>query len=142
MRGQNQSFQVEIIEEYGEVGRVSLFKQNIGRVFLNILNNAFYATYEKKLSLSGKIDYKPEVVVRTNNRDKDIVISIEDNGGGIPNDVISQVFHPFFTTKPPGTGLGLSISYDIIVQEHNGKIDVETQEGLFTKFVISFPKNN
>ena len=112
--------------------------QDFGRVLLNLINNAFFAVNEK--SKTGNKDFKPSVIVKTKLEKKKIIISISDNGSGIPEDVKEKIFQPFFTTKPSGegTGLGLSLSYDI-VKAHGGELKVETVEGDGTKFIIILP---
>ncbi|MCI0693879.1 ATP-binding protein [candidate division KSB1 bacterium] len=141
MRAQDNSFNIKIEKAYDDsIGRVEVVPQNLSRVFLNLINNAFYATHEKKKSLGQS--YSAVLAVRTQNLGNKIEIRIRDNGSGIPAHIREKIFNPFFTTKPTGqgTGLGLSISYDIIVQEHKGEIKVETEEGEFTEFVISLPR--
>ncbi|MGH7602061.1 MAG: sensor histidine kinase, partial [bacterium] len=142
MRAQDNSFNIKIEKAYDDsIGRIEVVPQNLSRVFLNLVNNAFYATHEKKKSLGES--YSPVLAVRTKNLGNKIEIRIRDNGNGIPAEVREKIFNPFFTTKPTGqgTGLGLSISYDIIVQQHRGEIKVETEEGKFTEFVVLLPKN-
>ena len=128
------------------IKKVNLVPQDIGRVLLNLFNNAFYAVKEKKKQLNGT--YKPVVTVttakissRVDNEDECIEISVRDNGIGMPQEVLSKIFQPFFTTKPTGqgTGLGLSLSYDIITNVHNGKFKVDTKEGEYTEFIIQLP---
>jgi signal transduction histidine kinase/ligand-binding sensor domain-containing protein len=141
MRGLDSTFNVKIEKDYDPlVGRVEVFPQDLSRVFLNLVNNACYATREKKKARGES--YSPVLSVRTQNLGDKIEIRIRDNGTGIPKTVVNKIFHPFFTTKPAGqgTGLGLSISYDIIVQGHGGEIKVDTAEGEFTEFVIILPK--
>jgi signal transduction histidine kinase len=119
---------------------VSVIPQDIGRVLLNLINNAFYAVHEKsKENIEG---YKPEVVITTKKSDNKIEIYIKDNGNGIPEDIKEKIFQPFFTTKPTGqgTGLGLSMSYDIITKGHGGELRVESIEGERTEFIIKLPK--
>jgi two-component system, NtrC family, sensor kinase len=117
---------------------------DIGRVFLNIINNAFYAVNTKRKE-SKEPDYKPKVRViskwRPNEKNGIVEVRIEDNGNGIPNEIKEKVFQPFFTTKPSGygTGLGLSLSREIIVNGHNGSIDIETEPEKGTIFIIQFP---
>jgi len=124
--------------------------QDMGRVLLNLINNAFYAVHEKKkqqqqASLNDKLQadslYKPTVTVSTKKSDDKILIMVSDNGMGIPPGIINKIFQPFFTTKPTGegTGLGLSMSYDIITKGHNGEIRVKSEEGLGTEFEILLP---
>lgn len=116
--------------------------QDMGRVFLNILGNACQAVQEKKKVLHGV--YTPEIVVSTKNIGEQIEIRIRDNGPGIPEALCDRIFEPFFTTKPAGqgTGLGLSIAYDLVVNGHGGAIYVETEEGVFTEFIIRVPKTS
>jgi signal transduction histidine kinase len=118
---------------------VMLVQQDIGRVFLNLFNNAFYSVTEKKKLAPGS--YEPSVSLSTKKKPDSVEIRIRDNGIGIPKKVLDKIYQPFFTTKPAGqgTGLGLSLSYDIITKEHGGKIDVETKENEFTEFIIELP---
>jgi signal transduction histidine kinase len=122
-----------------KTGQVMLVQQDIGRVLLNLFNNAFYSVTEKKKLLPES--YQPTVSVSTKRKKDSIEIRVRDNGLGIPQKVIDKIYQPFFTTKPAGqgTGLGLSLSYDIITKEHNGKIDVLTEENEFTEFIIELP---
>ena len=120
------------------IGKINIVPQDIGRVLLNLYNNAFYAVNEKqKQNLNG---YGPSVSVSTKKVDDKALISVKDNGNGIPQKVLDKIFQPFFTTKPTGegTGLGLSLSYDII-KAHGGEIKVETKEGEGTSFIIQLP---
>jgi ligand-binding sensor domain-containing protein/signal transduction histidine kinase len=121
-----------------EIAKMNLNSQEIGRVILNVLNNAFYAVSEKKKSLNG--DYEPKVSMQTNKHNGRIDITVMDNGTGIPARFADKIFQPFFTTKPAGqgTGLGLSLSYDII-RAYGGEIKVESTEGEGSKFIISMP---
>jgi len=114
--------------------------QDIGRVILNLINNAFYAVTEKKQQQGDK--YEPIVTVSTKKAGDKILISVSDNGNGIPQKVLDKIFQPFFTTKPTGqgTGLGLSLSYDI-VKAHGGELKVETKEGEGSEFIIQLPLN-
>lgn len=121
------------------VGKINVVPQDIGRVFLNLINNAFYAVTEKrKLNTEG---YEPTVTVSTIKRNNVIEIKVADNGNGIPPAIKEKIFQPFFTTKPTGqgTGLGLSLSYDIITKGHGGEIKVDTKENGGTTFTISLP---
>ena len=123
------------------IGNINIVPQDIGRVLLNIFNNAFYAVNEKaKLIVKS---YKPDISVSTKKMDDKIKINISDNGNGIPAKVMDKIFQPFFTTKPTGegTGLGLSLSYDII-KGHGGEITAETKEGEGTTFTILLPADN
>jgi signal transduction histidine kinase len=115
----------------------------MGRVILNLLNNAFYAVKEKSMASgqSQEDSYKPTVEVRTKRVDNNIQISVADNGNGIPPAIKDKIFQPFFTTKPTGqgTGLGLSLSYDIVTKGHGGELTVDTTEGTGTNFTIKLP---
>ncbi len=163
LRAKDKSFNATVHTNFDDsIGKVNIIPQDIGRVLLNIYNNAFYAVMEKQKTAPA--EYKPEIEVSTgwsndvgnnliNNpqsvisrlqRDElhpqSIKISIKDNGTGIPKNVQEKIFQPFFTTKPTGqgTGLGLSLSYDII-KAHGGQLHVETKEGEYSIFVISLP---
>ncbi len=117
------------------VGNVNLVPQDMGRVILNLITNAFYAVNERKhLHHDG---YEPTVSVSTKKIDGKIEISVKDNGNGIPQKILDKIFQPFFTTKPTGqgTGLGLSLAYDI-VKAHGGELKVETKEGKGSEFSI------
>jgi two-component system NtrC family sensor kinase len=120
------------------IGNIKIIPQDIGRVLLNLYNNAFYAVTDKKKQHPE--NYEPNVSVATKKKDHTIELTVKDNGSGIPQKVIDKIFQPFFTTKPTGegTGLGLSLSYDI-VKAHGGEIRVNTIEGEFTEFVIQLP---
>ena len=110
------------------IGKINIIPQDIGRVLLNLYNNAFYAVTEKKKQKGD--GYEPTVSVSTKKINDKVEIKVKDNGNGIPQKVLDKIFQPFFTTKPTGqgTGLGLSLSYDII-KAHGGEIKVETKEG-------------
>ncbi|HLK29589.1 MAG TPA: ATP-binding protein [Puia sp.] len=120
------------------IGRINVIPQEIGRVLLNMFNNAFYAVNEKKKQLG--VSYDSLVSISTKKSEKWITINVSDNGNGIPQNIIDKIFQPFFTTKPTGsgTGLGLSLSYDII-KVHGGEIKVDTKEGEGTTFIIQLP---
>lgn len=140
-RARNQSFNVAIDEQFDEnAGDFQVASQEITRVLVNILSNAFYAMMEKKQSGTAQ-DYEPTVILSTQPLDGKIRLIIRDNGTGMPEDVRKKLFDPFFTTKPTGlgTGLGLSISYDIIVQQHVGNMEVTSQPGEYTEFIIDLP---
>ena len=138
-RAKDKTFQAKLNTDYDEpVIEVEVFKQELGRVLMNIFNNAFFAVAEKsKLSNNG---YEPLVSVTNRKVADDLRIIIRDNGTGIKQQVFSKIFQPFFTTKPTGegTGLGLSLSYDT-VKAHGGEITVNTLEGEFTEFIITLP---
>jgi signal transduction histidine kinase len=122
-------------------GEIDLFPQEITRVLLNLISNGFYAASKRKAEANGG-NYEPTLVVATKNLGDSVEIRIRDNGTGIPPEVKDEMFNPFFTTKPAGegTGLGLSISHDIIVKQHGGSIEVDTQPGEFTEFRIVLPR--
>jgi signal transduction histidine kinase len=122
-------------------GEVDVFPQDITRVLLNLISNGFYATTKRKAQSNGG-DYEPILTASTKNLGDRVEISIRDNGTGIPPEVKEKLFTPFFTTKPAGegTGLGLSISHDIVVKQHGGLIEVDTNLGEFTEFRIILPR--
>ena len=139
LRAKDKSFNADFKTDFDEsIGQINVVGQDIGRVLLNLFNNAFYAVNEKKKNADES--YKPIVTVQTKKINNKIEIRIRDNGIGIPQKVIDKIFQPFFTTKPTGdgTGLGLSISYDII-KAHGGEINVETKEGTGSEFIIQLP---
>jgi signal transduction histidine kinase len=139
MRAKDKSFNAEIKTDFDEtIGKINIVPQDIGRVLLNLFNNAFYSVSERQ-KIEGE-SYEPEVSVYTKKIDGKIEIHVKDNGTGIPQKVVDKIFQPFFTTKPTGqgTGLGLSLSYDII-KAHGGEIKVETKEGEETNFLIQLP---
>ncbi|PYS05196.1 MAG: hypothetical protein DMG16_00505 [Acidobacteria bacterium] len=143
MRAQNTNFNVAIQEDLDStLEPVKVVVHDISRVFLNIANNACYAAYEKKKRLGD--GFSPTISVSTRNLSSAVEIRIKDNGDGIPESIRPRLFEPFFTTKPTGsgTGLGLSMSYEIIVQQHNGAIRVESEIGQYAEFVIMLPKPN
>jgi PAS domain S-box-containing protein len=123
------------------VGMVEVFPQEITRVFLNLIANGFYAVAKRKAE-NGRRAFEPILRAATKDLGNFVEIRIRDNGTGIPNEVKEKMFNPFFTTKPAGegTGLGLSMSHDIIVKQHGGSIDVETEIGQFTEFKIVLPR--
>jgi len=122
------------------IGKLNIIPQDIGRVILNLINNAFYAIDEKKKQIGD--GYEPIVSVSTKKNNGKVEIRVKDNGNGIPQKVLDKIFQPFFTTKPTGegTGLGLSLSYDI-VKAHGGELKVETKEGEGCEFIIQLRTN-
>jgi two-component system, NtrC family, sensor kinase len=140
LRAKDKSFNAAIKTDYDEnIGLIKIISQDIGRVILNLITNAFYAVMEKKkLQPAG---YEPTVTVSTKKIDHKIIVEVKDNGTGIPQKAIDKIFQPFFTTKPTGqgTGLGLSLSYDIVTKGHGGEIKVETKEGESTSFSVILP---
>ena len=149
LRAKDASFNAEMVTDFDPaVGRVEVIPQDIGRVFLNIINNAFYATQQRwkqvaeDLSgfknLTGLDSYEPTVSISSKKTDSKVEFRIKDNGTGIPDSVKARIFQPFFTTKPTGqgTGLGLSLAYDIVVKGHGGTLEVESEEGDGTEFIV------
>ncbi len=139
LRAKDKSFNATLKTDFDEsIGEINIIPQDIGRVILNLLTNAFYAVNEKKKEAGN---YEPTVTVSTKKINNRIEISIQDNGNGIPQKALDKIFQPFFTTKPTGqgTGLGLSLSYDIITKGHNGELKVKTVEGEGTTFIINLP---
>jgi signal transduction histidine kinase len=139
-RAKDKSFNLAFQTSFDEyIGKVNIIPQDIGRVLLNMFNNAFYSVMQKKKQLTK--NYEPTVWVTTQKVAGKIEIRIKDNGLGIPQKVLDKIFQPFFTTKPTGegSGLGLSLSYDIITKEHGGTLRVETKEGEFAEFIIVLP---
>lgn len=123
------------------IGKINIVPQDIGRVILNLINNAFYAVSERKAALANSGQpYEPTVKVITKKMEGKVKVTVEDNGGGIPQHIVDKIFQPFFTTKPTGkgTGLGLSLSYDI-VKAHGGELAVSTIAGSETAFDIILP---
>jgi signal transduction histidine kinase len=145
LRAKDKSFNATLKTDFDEsIGNINIIPQDIGRVVLNLINNAFYAA---PLPPEGGFldpDYKhsPTVWVSTKKVGNKVLISVRDNGPGIPQKILDKIFQPFFTTKPTGqgTGLGLSLSYDI-VKAHGGELKVETKEGEGTEFIIVLPIN-
>ena len=139
-RASDSEFQLDILRELDpDMGDVDVIPQDLGRVFLNMVGNACYATDEKRKA--GEVDgYEPTISLKTRRGEKNIEIRIRDNGNGMPPHVVEKIFNPFFTTKPTGegTGLGLAMSSDI-VREHGGHIQVETEPGEFTEMIIELP---
>src|SRR3974390_2035069 len=141
-RAEKQGFNITLQRSLDPTaGDVDVFPQDITRVLLNLVSNGFYAATKRKAEGNGG-DYEPTLTAVTKNLGDRVEIRIRDNGTGIPSEVKEKLFTPFFTTKPAGegTGLGLSISHDIIVKQHSGSIDVDTQPGEFTEFRIILPR--
>src|SRR5687768_10276443 len=139
LRAKEKSFNASLETNFdNSLGKINIIPQDIGRVILNIINNAFYAVNEKaKRNING---YEPTVVISTKKLPGKVEIKVHDNGNGIPESIREKIFQPFFTTKPTGqgTGLGLSLSYDI-VKAHGGELKVETKEGEGPEFIIELP---
>jgi len=145
LRAKNKEFNAALVTDFDPtIGKVDVMPQDLGRVFLNLFTNAFYAVAEKKRKLAeegnGSV-YKPEVKITTKKFAGKLYIRVSDNGTGMPESVKAKIFQPFFTTKPTGqgTGLGLSMSYDIITKGHGGLLDVATVPGEQTEFKITLP---
>jgi len=156
LKAKDKSFNADFKTELDDsLPIIKVIPQDIGRVLLNLINNAFYACAERSRSACSERsrgtvnekqkqlnkDYKPLVIVSTKFTNNNIKITISDNGNGVPENVLEKIFQPFFTTKPSGegTGLGLSLSYDIITKGHGGELTVETKEGEFTEFTLMLP---
>jgi signal transduction histidine kinase len=124
-----------------DAGMIDLYPQEITRVFLNLISNGFYAATKRKEAGEGA--FEPTLSATTKSLGNKVEIRIRDNGTGIPLEVKEKMFNPFFTTKPAGegTGLGLSMSHDIVVKQHGGNIDVDTEPGAFTEFIITLPRD-
>lgn len=136
----NKDSQITLTTEFApQLPSLKVVPQDLSRVLINLLSNAFYAVGEKRRQLGE--GFQPEVTIRTQQTAKDVRIQVRDNGNGIPAAVREKIFEPFFTTKPTGegTGLGLSLSYDIITKGHRGTLRMETQEGQYTEFTICLP---
>jgi signal transduction histidine kinase len=143
-RAKNKSFNANLETNFDKsIGLIRVIPQDIGRVILNLVTNAFYAVDEKQKALHEKGDrnYKPTVTVTTKKEEKLVSIAVKDNGGGIPKSMRKKIFEPFYTTKPTGkgTGLGLSMSYDIVTKGHNGELKVKSETGGETIFIIELP---
>jgi signal transduction histidine kinase len=141
-RAENQSFKINIERSLDPAaGKIDVFPQEITRALLNLISNGFYAATKRK-DQSNSDAYEPTLMAATKSLGDKVEIRIRDNGTGIPPEVREKMFNPFFTTKPAGegTGLGLSITHDIIVKQHSGSIEVDTQPGKFTEVRITFPR--
>ena len=144
LRAKDKSFNATLKTDFDEtIGTINIIPQDIGRVMLNLITNAFYVVNEKALSAVSTptaAKYEPTVSIRTKKINNKIEISVADNGNGIPASIKDKIFQPFFTTKPTGqgTGLGLSLAFDI-VKAHSGELKVETKENEGTKFIIELP---
>ncbi|MBC6365418.1 two-component sensor histidine kinase [Algoriphagus sp. AK58] len=141
LRAKDKSFSADFKTDLDpNIPKIPVVSQDLGRVILNLINNAFYAVNDR--AKKGEPDYKPSITVSTclYEEGKGVKISISDNGSGIPDSIKEKIFQPFFTTKPAGegTGLGLSLSYDII-KAHGGELKVESEEGKGTQFSIHLP---
>ncbi|HQV85883.1 MAG TPA: ATP-binding protein [Chitinophagaceae bacterium] len=146
LRAKDKSFNATLKTDFdSSIGLINIIPQDIGRVILNLITNAFYVVNERQKAESGKLNaegkiYEPTVEVSTRKVKDNVEVKVKDNGNGIPQKIIDKIFQPFFTTKPTGqgTGLGLSLSYDI-VKAHGGELKVETKEGEGSEFIIVLP---
>jgi two-component system NtrC family sensor kinase len=141
LRAKDKTFNANFTSNFADpLPKIEVIPQDLGRVLMNLINNAFYAVNEKRVK-NTQAGYQPLVSVSTEQIDSHIIIKISDNGIGIPENIKEKIFKPFFTTKPTGqgTGLGLSLSYDIITKGHGGSLEVESEMGAFTLFIIKLP---
>jgi len=140
LRAKDKSFNAILETHFDKtVNQVDLVPEDIGRVLLNLFNNAFYSIAKKKSQ--NEPGYEPMVIVRTERKNEHVTVYVKDNGVGMSEKTLEKIYQPFFTTKPAGegTGLGLSLSYDIITKAHNGHLKVETKEGEGAEFIIELP---
>jgi two-component system, NtrC family, sensor kinase len=143
-RAEKPGFNITLQRDFdANAGAIDVFPQEITRAFINLISNGFYAATKRKTEHGGS-DFEPVLRAVTKNHGDSVEIRVRDNGTGIPPEVKEKMFNPFFTTKPAGegTGLGLSMSHDIIVKQHGGRIDVETEPGQFTEFTIVLPRTS
>ena len=141
-RAEKREFNIQLERSFDPAaGQVDLFPQEITRVLLNLISNGVYAAMKRKAG-AGPDGHEPTLAAATRSLGNNVEIRIRDNGEGIPPEIREKIFNPFFTTKPPGegTGLGLSLSYDIVVKQHGGSIEVNTQPGEFTEFRVILPR--
>ena len=141
-RAETQGFELQLKQSFDpSAGAADIFPQDIRRALLNMISNGFYAATKRRADTNGG-DYEPTLTASTKNLGDRVEVRIRDNGTGMMPDVKEKMFNPFFTTKPTGegTGLGLSISHDIIVKQHAGSIEVDTQLGEFTEIRIILPR--
>lgn len=140
LRAKDQSFNAELTTHFEEnLPSVNAVQQDMGRVLLNLFNNAFYAVNQKAKTAGD--GYKAEVTVNTSSENGHVIISVNDNGTAIPDAIKGKILQPFFTTKPTGegTGLGLSLSDDILVKGHNGTLDIISKVGEGSEFIVKLP---
>jgi two-component system NtrC family sensor kinase len=141
-RAQDQSFNVTLERDFADaIAPIELVPQDVTRVCLNLFGNGFYAVNNRQKE-GGDPKFKPTLKVWTRDLENAVEIRVRDNGTGIAPEIKDKLFQPFFTTKPAGegTGLGLSISYDIVTQQHGGKIEVDSRVGEFTEFTVRLPR--
>jgi len=140
LRAKDKAFNAKFETSFDEtLPEIKVVTQDLGRVILNLINNAFYSVTEKKNQLGE--GYEPTVKISTKHNKGTAEIRVYDNGNGVPASIKDKILQPFFTTKPSGlgTGLGLSLSYDIITKVHSGNLTVESREGEFAEFIIQLP---
>jgi two-component system NtrC family sensor kinase len=144
LRAKDKSFNADLVTNFDQgLPSINIVSQDVGRVLLNMFTNAFYAVHQKQKTIGG--DFKPKVEVSTRTiktaKGSEVEIVVKDNGSGIPDAIKDKIMQPFFTTKPAGegTGLGLSLSYDIIVKAHKGHININSEEGEGSEFIITLP---
>ena len=143
-RAEKVGFAIKLRQDFDpKAGLIELYPQEITRALLNLISNGFYAATRRKVE-SDDENFEPLVSAATRDLGNAVEIRIRDNGTGIPTEAREKMFNPFFTTKPAGegTGLGLSMAHVIVVKQHNGRIDVETEPGEFTEFIITLPRVN
>ncbi len=144
MRAEHQGFNVDLVRDYGlDVGDAEMVPEEMGRVFLNLLDNAFAAVRTREIAAKASGEaFEPRVAVRTRRTADAVEIAVQDNGTGMSPDVRAKIFEPFFTTKPTGegTGLGLSLTYEIVVHSHGGTLALDTEEGVGTTFTVALPQ--
>jgi signal transduction histidine kinase len=142
-RAEKQGFNITLQRDFDPAaGSADVYPQEITRVMLNLISNGFYAATRRAASIAG--GFEPTLRATTKNLGDKVEIRIRDNGIGVPPELKEKIFNPFFTTKPAGegTGLGLSMSHDIVVKQHGGTIDVNSEPGVFTEFTITLPRAN
>jgi len=145
LRAKDKSFNAALKTDFdSSIGNINIIPQDLGRVLLNLINNAFYAVNELRDALYASHDlkaYEPTVSISTKKIGDKVEVKVTDNGNGIPQNIVDKIFQPFFTTKPTGkgTGLGLSMSYDIITKGHGGELKVVSKEGKGSSFIIILP---
>jgi len=140
LRAKDKEFNAELSTNFdADLPKIDVIPQDIGRVLINLFNNAFYAVNHKKKTTGA--DYKPEVTISTFTENGQVIIKVKDNGTGMPEHIKEKIMQPFFTTKPTGegTGLGLSLTYDMVVKGHGGSIEVNSIEGEGSEFIIKLP---
>ena len=143
-RAERSDFNITVRQDLDPgAGAADVYPQELTRALLNLISNGFYAAIRRKIEANGQ-SFEPMLTAATRGAGDVVEIRIRDNGTGIPPEIREKIFNPFFTTKPTGegTGLGLSMAHDIIVKQHGGRIDVETEAGAFTEFIITLPRDN